>query len=91
MAARVAAIPGVSQVTVSAGMLGGRGGAAAVRVQADGGQAVAMSRVPVGAAFFETLGLPLLRGRSFDESELRGRARRGGADRKRRAGAGPVR
>jgi len=75
VAARVAAIPGVSQVTVSAGMLGGRGGAAAVRVQAEGGQTVTMSRVPVGAAFFETLGLPLLRGRSFDESELRGRSR----------------
>jgi putative ABC transport system permease protein len=75
VAARVAAIPGVSQVTVSAGMLGGRGGAAAVRVQAEGGKTVTMSRVPVGAAFFETLGLPLLRGRSFDESELRGRAR----------------
>jgi putative ABC transport system permease protein len=74
VAARVADIPGVTQVTVSAGMLADRGGPAAVRVQADGGQAVAMSRVPVGAAFFETLGLPLLRGRSFDGSELRGRA-----------------
>jgi putative ABC transport system permease protein len=74
VAARVAAIPGVARVTVSAGVLGARGGAAAVRVQAEGGRPVAMSRVPVGAAFFETLRLPLLRGRSFDEAELRGRA-----------------
>jgi putative ABC transport system permease protein len=59
---------------VSSGMLGGRGGAAGVRVHADGGRDVAMSRVPVGAAFFETLQLPLVRGRSFDEGELRGRA-----------------
>lgn len=74
VAARVAAIPGVERVTISSGVLGARGGAAAVRVRADGGRPVAMSRVPVGAGFFETLGLPLLRGRSFDESELRGRA-----------------
>jgi putative ABC transport system permease protein len=74
VAARVAAIPGVARVTVSSGMLGGRGGAAGVRVHADGGRDVAMSRVPVGAAFFETLQLPLVRGRSFDAGELRGRA-----------------
>jgi predicted permease len=74
VAARVGAIPGIAGVTVSSGMLGGRGGAAAVRVRADDGPIVAMSRVPVGAAFFETLGLPLLRGRSFDAGELRERA-----------------
>jgi putative ABC transport system permease protein len=74
VATRVAAIPGVARVTVSSGILAARGGAAAVRVHADGGRSVAMSRVPVGAAFFETLELPLVRGRSFDESELRGRA-----------------
>jgi putative ABC transport system permease protein len=74
VAARVAAIPGIAHVTVSSGMLGGRGGSGAVSGQTDNGRAVAMNRVPVGAAFFETLGLPLLRGRSFDAGELRGRA-----------------
>jgi putative ABC transport system permease protein len=74
VAARVGAIPGVAGVTVSSGMLGGRGGAAAVRVRVDDGPAVAMSRVPVGAAFFDTLGLPLLRGRSFDAGEVREKA-----------------
>jgi putative ABC transport system permease protein len=69
--ARVAAIPGIDRVTVSSGMLGGRGGAGGVRVNADGGRVVAMSQIPVGDAFFETLGLPILRGRTFDASELR--------------------
>ena len=72
--ARVAAIPGIDRVTVSSGMLGGRGGAGGVRVRADGGQPVVMSQIPVGAAFFETLGLPMLRGRPFDAAELRGHA-----------------
>jgi putative ABC transport system permease protein len=71
---RVAVIPGVARVTVSSGMLGGRDRGSAVRVQADGGRAVAMSRVPVGDAFLETLGVPLVRGRSFDAAELHGRA-----------------
>ena len=74
IAARVGAIPGVASVTVSSGLLGRRGGAAGVRVRAGEGRAVAMSRVPVGAAFFDTLGLPLLRGRAFDADEQRGQA-----------------
>ena len=74
VAARVGAIPGIAAVTISSGMLGGRGGASGIRVRIDDGPVVAMSRVPVGAAFFETLGLPILRGRSFGAGELRERA-----------------
>jgi putative ABC transport system permease protein len=73
--ARVTAVPGVTRVTVSSGMLGSRGGSAAVRVRSGEGPAIAMSRVPIGAAFFDTLGLPVLRGRSFDAAELGGHAR----------------
>ena len=31
-----------------------------------------LARVPVRDAFLDTLGLPLLRGRSFDPAELQG-------------------
>jgi putative ABC transport system permease protein len=71
---RVAAIPGVASVTAASGMIGGRGGASAVRAQAETGRMSMLSRVPVREAFFETLGLPLLRGRSFDPGELQGPA-----------------
>lgn len=69
VAARVAAIPGIASVATSSGMLGGR---SPVRAVADGMAPVVMSRVPVGAGFFETLGVPLVQGRGFDASELRG-------------------
>jgi putative ABC transport system permease protein len=71
---RVSDIPGVTAVTTAAGMIGGRGGPTAVRAQAPGGPATAMSRVPVGDRFLETLGLPLRRGRTFLLRELAARA-----------------
>jgi predicted permease len=71
---RVAAIPGIASVSASSGMLGGRAGSSAVRAQADDGRVTMMSRVPVRGAFLETLGLPVLRGRSFDASELQARS-----------------
>ena len=67
---RVSAIPGVTAVTAAAGMIGGRGGPTAVSAHAEGGLATAMSRVPVADRFLETLGLPLLRGRTFRAREL---------------------
>jgi putative ABC transport system permease protein len=70
-AARVAAVPGVARAAISSGMLGG---GSRVRVEIDGGSSSVMSRVPVGDGFFETLGVPLIRGRSFDASELHGRS-----------------
>ena len=67
-AERVSAIPGVTRVGVTAGMIGGR---SPVRVTADGAAGAVMSRVPVGNGFFETLGVPIVRGRSFMDTELR--------------------
>lgn len=67
--ARVAEIPGVTSVGLAAGMIGGR---SPVRATADGVTGAVMSRVAVGSGFFETLGVPIIRGRAFDASELRG-------------------
>jgi putative ABC transport system permease protein len=72
IAERVGAVPGVARVTMSSGMLGGLGSrTAAVRVETETGAAIVMSRVPVGDGFLETLGIPVLRGRSFDAGEIR--------------------
>jgi putative ABC transport system permease protein len=70
VAARVGGIPGVARVTISSGMLGG-----GAREQIESGaRPVVISRIPVGAAFFETLGVSMIRGRSFDAAEVNGHA-----------------
>jgi putative ABC transport system permease protein len=71
VAVRVAAVPGVARAAVASGMLGGgtREG-----MGADDGRTIVISRVPVGEGVLETLGIPILRGRSFDADELRRRA-----------------
>jgi putative ABC transport system permease protein len=74
VSARVAAIPGVASVTVASGMPGGRNAGSVVRMQTADGRSIAMSRVAVGAGFFETLGVTMIRGRSFEAGELRGRS-----------------
>jgi putative ABC transport system permease protein len=66
---RAAAVPGVTRTAISSAMLGG---GSRIRVEADGARAAVMSRMPVGDGFLETLGVPLIRGRSFDASELHG-------------------
>ncbi len=68
VAARVATIPGVVETTISSGMMGG---GTAERIE---GTPLTLSRLPVGRHFLETLGVPLLRGRSFDASEMNGHA-----------------
>jgi putative ABC transport system permease protein len=68
VAARVSAIPGVVETTISSGMMGG---GTAERIE---GTPLILSRLPVGRHFLETLGVPLLRGRSFDPSEMNGHA-----------------
>jgi predicted permease len=68
VAARVSAIPGVVEATISSGLLGG---GTAERIE---GTPLILSRLPVGERFLETLGVPLLRGRSFDASEMNGHA-----------------
>jgi predicted permease len=71
VAERTGSIPGVASTSIAAGMLAGE------RVQAhvEGLPAIALSRVPVGDRFFETLGVPVARGRAFDAAELREHAR----------------
>lgn len=69
VAARVAAIPGVAGTAISSGMMGG---GARMRVDAASGRSATVGRIPIGDRFLETLGVPLLRGRSFDAAELRG-------------------
>jgi len=66
VASRVAAVPGVTAAAISSGMMGG----SRVRAEAEGLPAAVVSRLPVGDRFLETIGLPLVRGRSFDASEL---------------------
>lgn len=66
VAARVAAIPGIARVATSAGMLGSGD---RIRVQTADGRSAVLARVPVRAAFLETLGVPLIRGRWFLPSE----------------------
>ena len=67
VAARVAAVPGVAATTVSSGMLG-RG--ARERVETADSTPGVISRLPVGEGFLDTLGLALLRGRTFDRAEI---------------------
>ncbi len=65
VATRVAAVPGVARVTISSGMLGGGD-----HVRSSGAsQPIAWSRIPVRHDFLETLGVPMVRGRSFSVSE----------------------
>jgi len=68
---KLAAVAGVTDVTLATEPLGG---GTRVRATTGSGAAVALSRVGVGARFFETLGIPITRGRSFDAGELRGHA-----------------
>jgi putative ABC transport system permease protein len=67
VALRAAAVPGVARTAVSSGLLGG---GMRERLEAPDGRPLIVSRVPVGESFFETLGLPIVRGRSFDAAEV---------------------
>lgn len=67
VARRVATIPGVTHTAISSGMLGG---GERVRMDADDGRSAVVSRIPVGDGFLETLNVPIVRGRSFDRSEV---------------------
>jgi len=66
-AERVAAVPGVSRVAQSSGMLGGGD---RIRVETPPGRTLVLARVPVGPGFLETLGVPLLQGRSFTSADI---------------------
>ena len=71
VSARVAAIPGVSRVAIASGMLGGGD---RMRVQTPQGRTAILARVPVGAGFLETLGVPMIEGRSITQSDVETRA-----------------
>ena len=71
VAARVGGVPGVARVTISSGMLGG---GSRERLESGGARQAIVSRVPVGEGFFDTLGVPVVRGRTFDATEVKGRA-----------------
>lgn len=66
VARRVAGVPGVTRSAIASGMLGG---GERVTVESQGGRSTVVSRIPVGASFFDTLGLSLARGRGFDRSD----------------------
>jgi putative ABC transport system permease protein len=67
---RVASLPGVRAVAVSSHLPGGRSSSAVAQVQAAGGRTTRAAVIEAGPSFFQTLGLPILRGRSFDVSEM---------------------
>jgi len=67
---RVSAVPGVSSVAIASVMPGGTiVRSQAAKLEADSGAAILVSRVPADASLFATLGLPILRGRSFARTE----------------------
>jgi predicted permease len=67
VAARVAAIPGVTRTGISSGMLGG---GERVTIVTNAGGSTVVSRVPVGDDFLDALGIAILRGRGFDRSDM---------------------
>lgn len=73
----LAGLPGIESVASANNLLPLRGGGqrstASVPGEADSGAKHAVAYVGVTANFFETLGVPILRGRVFGENEQRGR------------------
>ena len=66
---RVASLPGVAGVAVASNLPGGRSATVVAQVHAEGGRTARAAVVEAGTSFFQTLGLPILRGRSFDAAE----------------------
>jgi predicted permease len=63
----VASLPGVISVAAVSNLPGGR--SSTVQLQADNGRLARAARVAVQPSFFTTVGLPILRGRTFDAAE----------------------
>jgi predicted permease len=68
----VAAVPGVTGVTLASSLPGGR--TAVVQIEAPGGRFARARRVDVQPSFFQTIGLPIVKGRSFESSEANAHA-----------------
>ena len=64
---RVRAVPGVARTTVASDLPGRN--RTPTMLRADNGRAARGAVVDVGESFFETLGLPIVRGRAFDRTE----------------------
>ena len=68
---QVLAVPGVTGVTIAAVTPGGpivRSRAA--KIETESGAVALVSRIPADASLFDTLGVPVLRGRSFARTEV---------------------
>jgi predicted permease len=68
---QVLAVPGVTGVTIASGMPGATiVRSRAAKIETDSGAAALVSRIPADASLFDTLGVPVLRGRSFARTEV---------------------
>ena len=68
---QVLALPGVTSVTIASEMPGGTiVRSRAEKIENDSGAAALVSRIAVDASLFDTLSVPLLRGRSFARTEV---------------------
>jgi predicted permease len=68
---QVLAIPGVTGVTIASVMPGGTiVRSRAAKIETASGAAALVSRIPADASLFDTLGVPVLRGRSFAPTEV---------------------
>lgn len=66
---RVSGLPGVSAVTTASDMPGTARSASAATVRAGNGRTGRGSLIGIDPAFFQALGIPIVRGRSFNGSE----------------------
>src|SRR5262249_24903987 len=70
VSSRLRAVPGVEALTRTGAPLGGPGRGATAEMARAGGHPVKAAIVPVGDRFPETLGVPILRGRTFATGEV---------------------
>jgi hypothetical protein len=66
---RVRAVPGIGSVSVASHPPGGSRGFAG-RARADDGRDMTIALIGAGDGFFDTVGLPIIRGRAFDRTEI---------------------
>ncbi len=72
VAARVSAIPGVARVSLTAGLPGYQRASSATAVRSAAGRVTRAGVTAVDSAFFETVGLPIVRGRWTAPAETTG-------------------
>jgi putative ABC transport system permease protein len=72
VAERVSAVPGVSRVSLTTGLPGYQRGSAAAEVRTAAGRVTRAGVTAVDSAFFETVGIPIVRGRWTARAETTG-------------------